>query len=230
MKMFNKLKNTKLLSLSCILLATVSLTSCDKNDDENVDTDSASVRITNAVEGSLSQEVYIGGTKLNTSAVAYGETSNYIETASGDNKTVQFRNVGSSSANVSFNVDLDDDDHYSLFYTGSADSKSYVVAKDDRKAPASGKAKVRFIHLASAVNSSVDLGFSATNKLFTDVAYKAVTAYKEVDANTKLFLYIAGQANTALDLDTKVQVGKIYTIYVSGSTAFTLKYHVIAEN
>ncbi|MCC8408817.1 DUF4397 domain-containing protein [Mucilaginibacter sp. UR6-1] len=228
--MFNKIKNTKLLSLSFILLATVSLTSCDKNDDENVDADSASVRITNAVEGSLSQEVYIGGTKLNTSAVAYGETSNYIETASGDNKAVQFRNVGSSSANVSFNVDLDDDDHYSLYYAGNTNAKTYVVAKDDRKAPSSGKAKVRFIHLASAVQNNVDLGFSATEKLFTGVAYKAITAYKEIDANTQLFLYAAGQANVVLDLDTKVQAGKIYTIYVSGSTAITLKYHVIAEN
>lgn len=230
MKMFNKLKNTKLLSLSFILLATVSLTSCDKNDDENVDADSASVRITNAVEGSLSQEVYIGGTKLNTSAVAYGQTSNYIETASGDNKTVQFRNAGSSSANVSFNVDLDDDKRYNLFYTGSADAKSYVVAENDTKAPSSGKAKVRFIHLASAVNSSVDLGLSATNKLFTDVAYKAVTAYKEVDANAKMFLYAAGAADATLDLNTNVQAGKIYTVYVSGSTMLTLKYHVITEN
>ncbi|GAA4922248.1 DUF4397 domain-containing protein [Mucilaginibacter defluvii] len=230
MKMFNQLRNAKILSLSCVILAAVSFTSCDKNDDENVDTDSASVRITNAVEGSLSQEVYVGGTKLNTSAVAYGETSNYIQTASGDNKTVQFRNVGSSSANVSFNVDLDDDKYYSLYYAGNADAKTYVVAEDDRKAPTAGKAKVRFIHLASAVQSNVDLGVSATSKLFTDVAYKAVTTYKEVDANTKMYLYAAGQANAVLDLDTKVQAGKIYTIYVSGSTALTLRYRVIAEN
>ncbi|MBE9584155.1 DUF4397 domain-containing protein [Mucilaginibacter sp. JRF] len=228
MKIFDQLKNTKILSLSLIVLATVSLSSCDKDDDDAT-SGKAQIRITNAVEGSASQELYLDGNKISTSAVAYGNTSSYIETNSGD-RQAQFRNEGSATASTAFDLELQNNKHYSVYFTGNAESKTSVVTEDDTTAPSSGKAKVRFVHLASAVTSSVDVGLSAANKVFTDVAYKAASAYKEVDANTKFFLYGAGSTQAELDMSTAVQVGKIYTIYLSGSTIATLKYTVVAEN
>lgn len=229
MKLTSTLRNIKFLSFAFTASAAVLFSSCDKNNDPNSTSGKAQVRITNAVEGSASQELYLDGNKLSTSAVAYGSSSDYLQTNTGD-RQAQFRNAGSADVNTAFSVKLENGKHYSVYYAGNASAKSSLVTEDDMSAPSSGKAKVRFVHLAAAVSNSVDFGLGATNKLFTNVAYKAASVYKEVEASSHFFLYLAGSADVKLDMNTTIQAGKIYTIYVSGSTLATLKYHVIAEN
>jgi hypothetical protein len=119
-----------------------------------------------------------------------------------------------------------------------------ILFYDDLQAPASGKAKVRFVHLAPNVN---DVQVQANNNvLFNSIAYgragnsiisgTGLNAYSlepfvSVDAGTLNFSLSTG--STALSLLQKsitVQSGKIYTIYLSGTTENNLTLNSISHN
>jgi hypothetical protein len=112
---------------------------------------------------------------------------------------------------------------YSLFATGETDGNTAVgiLAKDDLGAPASGKAKIRFVHAGSdapAVNFLVN-----DNALFTGAGYKSASEYKEIDAGTyTLKLNNAASGETAISRDgIVVEAGKIYTVVAQGLTSPT---------
>lgn len=215
-----------------IIITIAALSSCKKDDDnKNNGNGSASIMVVNSAEGSTSQDLMLDNTTVSGSTVAYAQSSNYLTVNSGDHQA-KFVNSGSTTANAAFNVSLQPGQHYSLYYTGDASSSSsgYLVTQDDLSAPASGKAKVRFVHLSSAAAATVDLGLATGNKILSGLAYRAASAYYTVDANTTFLLYASGSVTASLSLPTTVQAGKIYTIYLSGATSATVTYHVIAQN
>lgn len=227
MKTFKNTREFKYMFLLLLFLTAV-LSSCTK-DDDNATGLSAYVMVTNTVEGSSAQDLKMDNATVSGSTVAYAQSSGYLNAKSGDHQA-QFVNSGSTTANASFSLSLQPGQYYSIYYTGSASSGSAVTTQDDLSAPASGKAKVRFIHLSSAAASTVDFGINAGSKLVTGLAYKAASAYYTVDANTTFLLYASGSATASLSIPTTIQAGKIYTIYVSGSTTATISYHVVAQN
>jgi hypothetical protein len=113
---------------------------------------------------------------------------------------------------------------------------SLILFYDDLTAPAAGKAKIRFVHLAPKTGA-VDVVFAGT-KLFSSVGYGAaggavlsgaglnafsIGPYLTVDAATgKLSVETAG-TGTALDVKNtqldalNLQSGKIYTIFINGN-------------
>lgn len=215
-----------------VIFAIAALSSCKKDDSTGSIDGTAYVMVTNAAEGSVAQDFYLDNAKINSSAVAYGQSTAYINGYPGSHNAY-FSNTGTNVANVSFSANFALGGYYSVYYTGgaTASSNSYVAVQDDNTAPASGKAKVRFIHLASAAaTTAVDFGISATNKLATGLAYKTASAYYTVDAATTFFLYASGSTTATLNIPVTIQAGKIYTIYVSGSTTATLSYHIVAQN
>lgn len=218
---------SKLLSFAVLSMALFA--SCSKDDDD-MNGLRANVMITNAAEGSTAQDFYLDDSKVSTSAIAYAQSSNYFSTAAGS-RQAKFTNAGSTTANTSFTMNLDGGKNYSVFFTGgaTASSNSYTVVEDDLSDPPAGKARVRFVHLASAVSTSVDFGLNATTKLATNVAYKAASAYYAVDAATSFSVYAAGSSTVTLNIPTAIQAGKIYTIYLSGSTVATLKYNIVVQ-
>lgn len=229
MKTFKNTLEFKYLFLFVVIVM-AAFSSCKKDNNDDTTGLSAYVMVTNAAEGSSAQDFYMDNAKVNSSAVAYTQSSDYLTANSGDHQA-RFSNSGSTTANASFSLSLQPGQYYSVYYTGGASaSSSAVTTQDDRTPPPSGKAKVRFIHLSSAAASSVDFGLSATNKLVTGLAYKAASAYYTVDANTTFALYAAGSATASLSIPTTIQAGKIYIVYVSGSTTATITYHVVAQN
>ena len=224
----NTLEFKYLFLLIIIMLA--ALSSCKKDNDNNVN-GQASIMVTNSAEGSAAQDLMLDNAAVSGSTVAYAHSSNYLTVKSGDHQA-KFVNSGSATANANFNVSFQPGQHYSIYYTGDAStsSSSYLVTQDDLSAPASGKAKVRFVHLSSAAASTIDLGIATGNKIVTGLAYRAASAYYTVDANTTFLLYASGSATASLSIPTTVQAGKIYTIYVSGATSATVTYHVVAQN
>ena len=228
MKITKQTLKLKLLPLSVILLSAFALSSCSKDDDDDKMQGTAHVMVVNSVEGSGDVNLYLDNNRFTTNAVAYGESTSYMDAGAGS-RNAEFRAFGDVKTN--FNLSLETGKYYSVFYSGSASTGSYVVTEDDRSAPPSGKAKVRFVHLSSAAASSVDFGLlGTTNKLVSNLAYKAASAYQTVDANTSFLLYAAGTTTVALTIPTEIQAGKIYTIYVTGSTQATVTYKIVAQN
>jgi hypothetical protein len=214
-----------LLSLITLLLITVCIASCSKNDSNSVSL-SAYVTAVNSAEASAPQDVYADNNKLNSSAVAYTQATGYVAVKAG-NHSVQFKTATTATVNSSSTISTEGNNYYTVFYT---DDKSTVTTKDEHSAPSSGKARVRFINLSSAVTSSVDFGLTAGSKIVSGLAYKVASAYYDVDAATTFSLYASGSSSAMLSIPASIQAGHIYTIYISGATQATVTYHVLVQN
>ncbi|MHB8208063.1 DUF4397 domain-containing protein [Mucilaginibacter sp.] len=227
-----QIKKTTLKFLPLVFIASASIfTSCKKGNDSAINASlNAKVKIVNAVDGSSPQDLYLDNAKLDASAVAYTQSSDYFTAKSGSH-AAKFTNSGSTTANVSFNVSLQADSSYTIYYTGDGSASSSVVTTDNLTSPAANMAKVRFVNLSNAVTSNVDFGISATSKLVTNLAARTVSTYNQIAAGTTFYLYSAGSINAMLTIPTTtIQAGKIYTIYISGSTTLDLTYNIVAEN
>lgn len=204
--------------------------SCSKDDDDASASGTAHVMIVNSVEGSSAQDFYLDNAKVNSQAVAYTQTNGYFDVAAGNHKA-DFKTSGSTTVTSTSNVDLQAGKYYTIYYSGSGSTTSTVTTEDDLSAPAAGMAKVRFVHLSSAAASAIDLGVTGGSKLVTGLAYKTASAYYSVAPATSFQIFTAGSATSSLTLNSLgLQAGKIYTVYVSGSSTTSISYHVIVNN
>ncbi|MXV13695.1 DUF4397 domain-containing protein [Hufsiella ginkgonis] len=191
---------------------------------------SANLMIVNSAEGSAAQDFYVDDTKVNSQAVAYTQSSGYFTVSSGSRKA-EFKSTGTTTVNSSSTLNLQGGKYYTVFYTGGSASAAAYTTEDDRTPPSSGKAKVRFVHLSSAAAASIDLAIQNGAKIVSGLAYKTASAYSEIDPAANFQLFAAGSANAALTLSSLgLQAGRIYTVYISGSTSVTITYKVVANN
>ena len=214
--------------LAIALVVLTSLSSCSSDDTElNAE---AYVRVVNASEGSAPQDFYLDNTKLNSSAVAYMQNSAYLTTTNG-NKVGSFKTSGSTTVNSSANLSIDGGKYYTVYYTGEASGSAGFTATVDEQVKASAnKAKVRFVHLSSAAANKIDLAIQGGAKIVSNLAYKSASAYQEVDAATNFQLFAAGSTTGGISIPAlTLQVGKVYTVYISGSTIATLKYNILVD-
>lgn len=227
MKTYLNYKSTKTLSilLTAFVLLSIGLTACNKNSNDEV-TGTAYVRAVNSSQISAPQDFYLDDNKLNTSAIAYTQATSYSTVNAGAHNA-QFRTSGTTTVNVSGGIYLNPGTYNTLYF---ADDNTGVAVQDDNNPPSSGKARVRFINLSSALNANVDFGLSTGTKLVTGLAYKTASAYNDVDAATSFSLFVAGSTTAMLTLPTTIQAGKIYTVVITGTTTATINYTVIVQN
>lgn len=108
---------------------------------------------------------------------------------------------------------------YTWFLTGlRTDSAfSYILTVDSGAIPPAGRSKVRMVN---ASPGTTGLNLTANDSLaFSKVAYKGVTAYKELTSGTYDFKFTSGAAtSTILSTMKNITVldGKLYTIYTYG--------------
>lgn len=225
MKSTFNIKTYKSLSfiLSFILLATA-FSSC-KKDKDNADVNVAAVAITNAGASSAPQDVYFDNQRVNTTALAYTQTAGYFRVSG--SPTITFKTTNTADVNASTATSFTPGKYYSVYYT---DDKAITVYENDRTAPASGKARVRFINLTTAAGSAVDFGIKGGAKIVNGLTYKAASAYQDVDASSGFSLYAGGSSTVLLDFPATLTAGGVYTIYISGSSSATVIFKLIAEN
>jgi hypothetical protein len=226
MKTLFNFKSTKPLSVifSAVLLVAC-LSSCKKDNNDNMGA-TAYVMAVNSAQASAPQDFYVDNTKVNASAIAYTQNTEYIS-VNGGSHNVQFKTSGTTTVNGTSNASFTPGTYNSIYFTDDGSAKT---TQDDRTQPQPGKARVRFINLSSAVTGNVDFGLSTGNKIVTGLANKVASAYYDVDAATSFSLYASGSSTAALNIPTTIQAGHIYTIYISGTTTATLTYHVIAQS
>lgn len=190
--------------------------SCSKDDDDTTVDPDATVKIVNVLPDAGSVDVFNGSSKLNSSAIAYGEATGYMNVADGD-ATFDFKS--SLTGNTVLSAPLTfKGGSYTLFAAGTADGNNTVgiLTEDDLSAPSSGQAKIRFVHAASdapAVNFLLN-----DSLLQSGNAYKSATAFKEVAAGTyTIKLNNASTGETAISRpDVVLEAGKIYTVVAQG--------------
>ncbi|SDH50497.1 DUF4397 domain-containing protein [Chitinophaga filiformis] len=191
--------------------------SCSKDDDNTTVEPDATVKIVNVLPDAGSVDVFNGSSKLNSSTIAYGESTGYLNVKKGD-ATFDFKSSVSGNTVLSAPVTFEKSENYSLFATGETNGNTTVgiLAKDNLGAPSSGMAKIRFVH---ASPDAPAFNFLANDNVLQDgVAYKSSTEFKELAAGTytiKLNNATSGVTATTRP-DVVLQAGKIYTVVAQG--------------
>ena len=207
----------------------VLLNSCIKEPEPEV-IGVAKARYVNAVQGSTAQDFYSNGKLLSSVSLAYGSYSNYFDIASGSN-IFAVADPGSTVGNGGFGpVAIKIGSNSTVYYYKDlmgANKAGYTA--DDMTAPATGKARVRFLHLNHFLNNSIGVNTSEAVVVFTGLGFGIASNYFEVNPGTK-FVGTGTGVVTAPVIDFAFQAGKIYTIWIDGSVATELKGHVIQQN
>lgn len=233
---FSSSKAWMALMVAC--LSTTLLVSCSKKSDPQPEpVGDIKVRSVNAVNGSAAQDFYINDSKKNTQVIAYGSASEYFTVTSGNN-TFKFYDAGTTTLKAqsqTYNIPIGL--NVTAFYLQSPSGQFGVFpVGDDITTPAAGKARVRFIYFNSFLPTNSVISVSIVGQATPLVGAlnhlldaNVQLAYYNVDAGTK-FKFAATGVTDAPELDPGIIAGKIYTIWVDGTSGTNLTGHVIVQN
>jgi len=225
MKIYTKLSKVIFLLFTIPILA---LSSCKKDDPDVVVKGEAKIKVVNAVLTEIEQEVYLDNVKLTNTALAFGETSDYVKIPSGS-RNVAYVGLNNANTNASFN--FTPSITYTTFLVANKNNVREIVSFEDNLSNTEmDKAKVKLINLspnfAPGINVSVQAGLQFVNGL----AFKEASGYFTVDAGLNLKYSVVGSGNIKTIDNSSFMAGKIYTIWFSGTSAATLEAHIITDN
>jgi hypothetical protein len=207
------------IALFFVGLLTLSLTGCLDNDNDVQPTQPRSfVSFYHGSPDAPDLDILIGSTKINNSPFKYSDYSNYV-TFNPGNVQLKFATVNSQSALIDKALTFREDKAYSLFVVDSLSKIDLLVVQDSLVTPAAGKARVRFLHLSPDAPAA-DLATTGTGgtTLFTNVGFKGVTEFKEINAGSHSFEVKSAGATTVLKAATNINLteGRIYTFVFRG--------------
>jgi hypothetical protein len=207
------MKRFLLAGLSAVVLLA---SSCVKP--KNAPTGDAHIRFVNAVVGSPSQDVYINSVLVSSGKLPYGAQTSYMTYTAGISEIVFVDGVTHiSQAAEDYGSDIGDYATF-YFYGNMQGTLSAGGIKDNMTAPATGKARIRFVNLDYNLTNAMIMAVVGGNNLFTSLQFATASVYYEVDPGTK-FQASATGVTTAPVMDFNLQAGKIYTIWLSGPSA-----------
>ncbi len=197
-----------------LLLSLVMLSSCKK--DEEATKNYANVLVTHASPDAPGVDLLISDAKQNTSALNYPLNTGYLQVEAGT-RNIKVNVAGTPTSVINKDLTLEKDKNYSVFAIDSVSKLSALVLTDDLTAPASGKAHIRFIHLAPN-SPQVDFSVLGGSVDFTNKSFKDYTAFTPVDAGTYTISveFTQTQSFFAALPGINLQAGKIYTVFTKG--------------
>ncbi|MRX48710.1 DUF4397 domain-containing protein [Pedobacter puniceum] len=228
MKKNNFLK--QILSGALLIAVAAGFTSCKKDDVD--ETGSARIKVVNASSASIPQSVFLANSAIVQGGLAFNNSSDYITTNSGNNLQLEFRNEGSTTAYASGRFDVDNGSSYTAFLAGDGQQARVKFYKDDLSAPAGGQAKVRFVHLSDAAPANVDIRRSSGANLAANLAKDNASNFMNIEPGIlSLQVYSAGgtQSLGTFNLSSFAE-GRIYTVYITGSTTQNIAVRQITHN
>lgn len=203
-----------------ILLAVSALTACKKKDDNPPAPDQkARLAILVSSPGASELSFYNNGKKTPTvNALNFNTVVNYFAVEPGTGE-FGFSKKDSETILAKVNYDLKAASYHSLIFIGKYPQSDAILVEDDRSAPATDKAKIRFANLSPDA-PALDLYMQGkTDPGLSNKAFKAVSGFVNVDPviNPKFEIKTTGGANVLATLENfKIEKGKIYTVWVRG--------------
>ena len=205
------LKNSLLILIFGLLLSTFN--SCVKGEESSVDISSLS--IIHASPGLPAIDFYYNGGRINgDSIIAYGDTIPNKFLNSGTASIVVKKYI-SSITYISTSIEFESEKNYSFFIAGKPNEVTYLLTTDDLNAPASGKAKLRFINLSP---DAPDLSFKMNSgNLFGSMAFKAYSEFSLVDpGNHVISIHNSASGAKLAEQNLTIEAGKVYTVWAKG--------------
>lgn len=209
------LKNTgKSLSTLVLLGAVLSFSSC-KTDVQEPEIISA-LAVTNASATVPSLDFVIEGTKVNSSALLFGQKVDYVRAYPGS-RTADVYATGVAKSLYNGKFDLTAGLYHSLYILSTGQEVSYLVVKDEFKSPVADKAQLRFANLSSD-SPSYNLELEGDTTTFSDRAYKTLTPYKYVKPGIFKVLLRNKTTNAIVVTleNVELKANKYYTIWAKG--------------
>lgn len=204
----------KSLSTLVLLGAALSFSSC-KTDVQEPEIISA-LAVTNAATTVPSLDFVIEGTKVNSSALLFGQKIDYVRAYPGS-RTADVYATGVAKSLYTGKFDLTAGLYHSLYILATGQEVSYLVVKDEFKSPVADKAQLRFANLSSD-SPSYNLELEGDTTTFSDRTYKTLTPYKYVKPG--IFKVILRNKTTnaiVVSMDNvELKANKYYTIWAKG--------------
>lgn len=202
-------------------MTTFGLVSCSSDDDPVVEPDS-SVKVIHTIPGTGAVDFYLNGTKQNSSAISFGEQTGYIASVNGD-KTADFKTSVDNNTILSAPVSFEGG-NYTLFATGTASDNTLttLLVEDNLQTPASGKARVRFVHVSP---DAPTVNVVANDSLWSSSrAYKSATDFIEVNAGSYVIKLNRSDNGTNVYTSSSITFasGKNYTLVAQGLVGNTI--------
>ncbi|MEE1944116.1 DUF4397 domain-containing protein [Pedobacter sp. KR3-3] len=215
--------------LVAICMVAVLLSSCKKNDTPVIATGDAKIKVVNTVSNSNAQDFYQGNNKLTSTPVAYGESSDYLKASGGVSNVVSFRDKDGGPTKASYSTSLTPNVAYTVFYFSDPSGTSQIIGlDDDNTAPATGKAKIRFMNIV--YNNTLNIAVTGGNAVMNPLQYGYVSNYNLVDAGVSLTISAVGGTTTAVIPTTAFESGKVYTVWIDGSISTSIVAHIVKHN
>lgn len=215
------MKNYKtIIGLMIMALILVFVVSCDDDDENGVGPvlDKANVRVIHASYDAPLVDIHVDGTTA-FSNLEYGTTSGYASINSGTRNITVTPAGASTPVVIDVDLTLATDAEYTVFAVGALDNIEPIFDADTRT-PIANKVKIRVVHAspdAPAVDLKLDSG--AGTPLFSNLAFKDITSYIEVDPGTYTFAITpTGSTDEVVVYDPiSVAGGQVFTVMVHGS-------------
>jgi hypothetical protein len=212
--------STLRLSLIALFALALSFTACKKDSAAGT----SYIQFTNASELSSPLDFYVDDDKKTTTALAFNQSTSYFSVSSkAHTGTIKVSASGVNSA--SFDMTPQPGFYYSIFYFDGAT----VAYTNDPAAPASGKARVRFINLNIGLVDNIDFGITGGTKIVTGLISKLNSEYYDVAPGATFSAYAAGTTTQLINIPTAIEAGHIYTIFLSGQDQGSLKATVLLQ-
>ena len=207
--------------LSLSILSFFAIGSCKKSSPAPANT--ANVMFVNGCAGVANVDVSANSTKVAAATnLAFMKNSGYQNiTAGTDSITFVLTSTGTPLKTNTSSYTANS--HYSVFIGGLVTGPSAVVLSDDLSAPASGKAKIRFVNLSNdALSVTANAGTIAfatginaqTSSSFTEIASGAYSIKAGDPANISTVVTLGTST-------TQLSSGKIYTVMLTGTLTGT---------
>lgn len=175
------------------------------------------VRVLHASPNAPAVDVYVNNSPVFRN-LSYRGFSQYIPLPGGGLYNIKVFPAGTTvNPVINTNIFIPNGRIYTVAVIGELSDISLLPIEDPRIPITPGKASIRFVHLSPDA-PNVDIALPNGTKLFSDVAYKEIERYINVNAGTyTLQMRIAGTNNIVLTVpNIRLAPNRFYTIYAVG--------------
>jgi hypothetical protein len=191
----------------------------------------AMVRYISAVDAHSNTDLYFGNERLFSTTGAEKPTG-YKEVPA-ERRDFVLRQAGKPDGmEIEKNSEgLSNGKHYTVVAYEDKDAKPVLkVFNDDESAPANGKAKVRIIHAAPAMDSVALYAAGHKDKVAGESSLTSASTWQDVDPVSGPFVIRSGGDKNGAQASVPIQrfeAGKLYTLIVEGGPKSGEKLHVV---
>lgn len=231
MKVSLKLFRSTGLAIAGIILLSITMVSCLKNNHDNTPTEASGLMAFNLVPDKSSVSIALNGNSISYAPLSFTNyTGGYVGINPG-NRTLESYDFNSGVLMADTTQNFVKDGYYSAFVVGAAGNYRNIITVDnlDSLPSTNGNAYIRFINaIPDSTHPSVVISANGSNIFNGQAGFGMVSEFKAVSPGS-VTIDISGGAGIDADRTISAEANKIYTVLFSGvanstSTPVTIKY------